>query len=114
MNEFAELSRSLDALFRSGRAEVREDGEWQPDLTSPRFEVRDGHNPLIRLWSDQRNLTRRIVRIREQSPQRVVLEVQRLGRRRPGKLEVIRRDLQRPAGRVTRAQFGALLRRFLT
>jgi hypothetical protein len=114
MNEFAELSRSLDALFRSGRAEIREDGEWQPDLMSPRFEVRDGHNPLIHLWSDQRNLTRRIVRIREQSPQRVVLDVQRFGRRRPGKLEVIRRDLQRPAGRVTRAQFGALLRRFLT
>jgi hypothetical protein len=40
----------------------------------------DGQNPLVHLWSARNNLTRRILRVREQSQDRIVLEVRRFGR----------------------------------
>ena len=75
--------------------------------------IAEGNNSLVHLWSDARNLTRRIVGIRENSQERIVLEVHRLGRARPGKLEFLRTDSQRPAGRITREQFRARFRRIL-
>jgi len=115
MNEWAELDRALDALAASGRAEVREDGEWLAELAGLHCELRgEGKNSLVHLWSGERNLTRRVLRIREQSDDRIVLEVQRFGRAKPGRLEFLRTDSPRPAGRITREQFRARLRRILT
>jgi hypothetical protein len=114
MNEWAELDRALDALASSGNAEVREDGQWLAELTGLRCEFRaEGKNPLVHLWSEERNLTRRILRIREQSQDRIVLEVQRFGRTKPGRLEFLRTDSPRPSARVTREQFRARFERFL-
>lgn len=114
MNEWAELDRALSAIAESGRAEVREDGEWLAELAGLHCELRgEGKNPLVHLWSSERNLTRRVLRIREQSADRIVLEVQRFGRAKPGRLEFLLSESQRPAGRITREQFRARFRRIL-
>src|SRR5271154_1395884 len=111
MNEWAELGHALDALARSGLAEVHEDGEWLAELMPLHCELRgEGQSPLVHLWSDRRNLTRRVLRVREQSADRIVLEVHRFGRAKPGRLEVLRKHVQRTPGRVTREQFRALFR----
>lgn len=114
MNEWAELDRALDAMASSGSAEVREDGQWLAELAGLHCELRaEGKNPLVHLWSEERNLTRRIVRVREQSKDRIVLEVQRFGRAKPGRLEFLRTDSPRAMARVSREQFRARFERFL-
>jgi len=114
MNEWAELDRALGAIAASGNAEVREDGEWLAEFADLHCEVHSRNKaPLVHLWSDQRNLTRRILGVQEQSDDRVVLEVQRFGRTKPSRLEVARADARRPIGRITREQFRARLRRML-
>jgi hypothetical protein len=115
MNDWAELDRALDAMASSGSAEVREDGQWLAELTGLHCEFRaEGKNPLVHLWSEERNLTRRILRVREQSQDRIVLEVQRFGRTKPARLEFLRTDSPRPSARVAREQFRARFERFLT
>ena len=75
MNDWAELDRALVAMAASGSTEVREDGEWLAELASLHCELHtDGKNPLVHLWSAESNLTRRILRVREQSQDRIVLE----------------------------------------
>jgi hypothetical protein len=101
-------------MAASGSTEVREDGEWLAELAALHCELhRDAKNPLVRLWSAENNLTRRILRIREQSQDRIVLEVRRFGRAKPGRLEFLRTDSPRAAGRIMREQFRARLRRAL-
>jgi len=114
MNEWAELDRALGAMAASGSTEVREDGEWLAELAGLHCELRgQGENALVHLWSDERNLTRRVLRVREQSDDRIVLEVQRFGRTKPGLLEFLRSESARPAGRISRERFRARLRRIL-
>ena len=114
MNDWAELDRALVAMAASGSTEVREDGEWLAELAALHCELhRDGKNPLVHLWSAENNLTRRILRVREQSQDRIVLEVRRFGRAKPGRLEFLRTDSPRAAVRITREQFRARLRRIL-
>src|SRR5271154_1908399 len=114
MNDWAELDSALCAMAASGSAEVREDGEWLGELAALHCELRrEGKSPLVHLWSGERNLTRRVLRVREQSQDRIVLEVQRFGRAKPGRLEFLRTDSPRAAGRITREQFRGRLRRIL-
>lgn len=114
MNEWAELDRALGAMAASGSTEVREDGEWLAELAGLHCELHNqGKNALVHLWSDERNLTRRVVRIREQSQDRIVLDVRRFGRAKPGRLEFLRTESPRPAGRASRERFRARLRRIL-
>ena len=114
MNDWAELDRALVAMASSGSTEVREDGEWLAELATLHCELHcDSKNPLVHLWSAENNLTRRILRVREQSQDRIVLEVRRFGRAKPGRLEFLRTDSPRAAARITREQFRARLRRIL-
>ncbi len=114
MNDLDKLERTLEALGASGAVEVREDGEWLAELSGMRYEVRrEGKHPLIHLWSEERNLVRRIVRVAEESPQHIVLEVQRFGRSKPGRLEFVSAEAPRPAGRLAREKFRARFRQIL-
>jgi len=114
MNEWAELDRALEALAASGHAEVREDGEWLAELAGLHCELRSqGKNSLVHLWSGERSVTRRLLRVREQSEERIVLEVQRFGRARPSHIEFLRTDSPRSPGRITREQFRARFQRIL-
>jgi len=114
MNDFAGLDRALNEIATSGAAEVREDGQWLADLSGLQFEFRqEGKNSLVHLWSDDRNLTRRVLRVKEKTEQRIVLEVRRFGRKAPGNLEFVRTDSKRSPGRISREQFRGSLQRIL-
>jgi hypothetical protein len=68
---------------------------------------------LVQLWSDERNLTRRVLCVKECAEDRIVLEVQRFGRTKPSRLEFLRTDSPRAAGRITPEQFRARFERIL-
>jgi hypothetical protein len=107
-NDWAALDRALSDRAVLGSVEVREAGEWLGERATLHFELRvERKNPLLQLWSDVRNLTRRVLRVKENADDRIVLEVQRFGRAKPGRLEFLRADSPRPAGRITCEQFRA-------
>lgn len=113
MDEWDDLSRAIGEMA-GGSAEVREDGEWLAELSALRCEFRrQGKQSLVHLWSDERNLTRRIVRVKERTDERIVLEVQRFGRTKTGRLEFRRTDSPRSAGRISREEFRSRFRRIL-
>jgi DNA-binding transcriptional ArsR family regulator len=106
-NDWAALDRALSDLAASGSVEVRKDGEWLAELATLHFGLRvERKNPPVHLWSDERNLTRRVLCAEENAGDRIVLEVQRL--------EFLRTDSPRAAGHITREQFRARFARTLT
>src|ERR1700738_413014 len=83
-----ELENALAEVCAAGPAEVHENGEWLASLDGLQYRVRpQGNSTLLHLWGAQESLVRRVIRVAEQSPERVVLEVSRFGRARPAKLE---------------------------
>ena len=109
LNEFAddwaELGRVLGEMSASGNAEVRKDAEWLAELGALHCDSRrEGKSAVVRLWSDERNL-RRVLRVKESSENRILLEVSRLGNKKPGRLEFVRTDSPRSAAHITREQF---------
>jgi len=113
-DDWAELDRALGEMAASGSVEVREDGEWLAELAGLHCELRrQGKNSLVHLWSDERNLTRRVLRVKEHSENQIILEVQRFGRAKPGRLEFLRKGSRRSPERITREQFRARFRRLL-
>jgi len=110
-----ELRRALDGLCAVGTPEVRENGEWLAGLEGVRYEVRaQGEAALLHLWSAQQSLVRRVLRVAEESSDRVVLEVSRLGFARHAQLEFVAGGAPRETRRVEREQFSSRLRRILT
>src|ERR1700682_4633882 len=86
----AELERALAEVCAAGPAEVHENGQWLAALDGLQYKVRaQGDAALLHLWGAQQSLVRRVKRVAEQSPERVVLEVSRFGRARPAKLEFL-------------------------
>jgi hypothetical protein len=113
-NDWAALDRALSDLAASGSVEVCEGGEWLAELATLHFELRlERKNPLVHLWSEERNLARRILRVKESAGDRIVLEVQRFGPAKPGRLEFRLTDSPRAAGRIAREQFRARFKRIL-
>ena len=109
----ADLNRALAALRSAGGAEVCEDGERLAEFAQFQYEVQQkGGATFLHLWSEERNLVRRVLRIAEQAAGRLVLEVQRFGKSKPGRLEFVS-AVARPAGRVSREKFRARFRRLL-
>jgi hypothetical protein len=110
-----DLERALAALAATGRAQVHENGRWLAALSSLHCEVRSqGSFTVVHLWGDERNLVRRVLRVAEQSPDRVVLEVQRFGRSKPDVLEFVSADWERPITRQAREKFRGQFRQLLS
>ena len=110
----AELQRALDGLCANGAPEVRENGEWLASLDGARYEVRpQGDSALLHLWSNQQSLVRRVVRVAEESRERVVVEVVRLGHARHANLEFVANGDGREARRVDREQYRDRLKQIL-
>src|SRR5258708_18436298 len=102
----AELQASLQEFTRSGVIEVRENGGCVAPFAGMSWEVRgEGEKPLLHLWSEQFNLTRRVLAITEHSEQRLALAVERVGRNKPDRLEFIRREFERGARELSREEF---------
>lgn len=111
----AELRRALDRVCAAGLPEVRENGEWLAGLDGAQYEVRaEGDAALLHLWSAEQSLVRRVVRVEEESGERVVLEVSRFGYSRSAHLEFAADGATHETRRVEREQFSCRLRRLLT
>jgi len=110
----AELQANLEEFTAAAEVEVREnDGRVAP-FTGMSWEVRGAaEKPLLHLWSEQYNLTRRVLAIIDCSQQRLTLAVERFGRTKPERLEFVRVDFARPAREVSRVKFCQRLRRIL-
>jgi hypothetical protein len=101
----AELQASLREFTASGIVEVRENGGCVAPFSGMSWEVRgDGEKPLLHLWSEQLNLTRRVLAITDHSEQRLALAVERFGRSKPDRLEFIR-EFERGARELSREDF---------
>jgi hypothetical protein len=102
----AELQASLQEFIASGVVEVRENGGRVAPFSGMSWEVRgEGERPLLHLWSEQFNLTRRVLAITDHSEQRLALAVERFGRAKPDRLEFIRREFERGARELSREEF---------
>jgi hypothetical protein len=93
----AELEASLREFAATGPVELRENGARIAPLSTVRWEVR-GQNkePLLHLWSENHNLTRRVLAITDHSEQRLALAVESFGRTKPDRLEFQRTDFDAP------------------
>ncbi len=114
MEPSPELEQVLRALAAAGTVEVREDGRWFATLADGQWEVRaQKDRVLVHIWSDKGNLVRRVLRVAENTPERIELEVQRFGQSKPGRLEFLRADLERPERQVSREEFLGRFRELL-
>jgi len=100
-----ELTASLREFAASG-AELLENGGRLAPLSQLSWEVRGADDkPLLRIWSEEYNLTQRVIAITDHSEARLVLAVERFGRARPGRLEFVRSDFERPVRELLRSEF---------
>jgi hypothetical protein len=101
-----ELEASLREFAAAGAAELCENGGRLAPLSTLSWEVRGSDDkPLLHIWSEQYNLTRRVVAITDHSDARLVLAVERFGRSRPDRLEFVRIDFERSSRELSRAEF---------
>jgi hypothetical protein len=109
-----ELRAGLQGLLSCGAIEIRESGGRITPAPPLSWEVRGApEKPLLHLWTENCNFTRRIVAITDQSDQRLMLAVERFGRAAPERLEIVRLDFQRSQKQVSREDFCERLRRIL-
>lgn len=114
MDLAAELRATLQEFLDSPHIEIREGGGRTSAGDDLRWEVRGaGEKPLLHLWSEHCNLTRRVLAVVDQTEIRVTLAVERFGRAKPDRLELLRREFQRPAQKMAREEFCEGLRRIL-
>ena len=106
MNFAAELEASLKKFMTSGMVDLYENGgrtSFGDDLS---WEVRgDNEKPLLHLWSERFNVTRRVLAITDHSGDRLVLAVERFGRAKPDRLEFVRREFERGTRELSREEF---------
>jgi hypothetical protein len=102
-------------VLGGGAVEVHEDGKLLPELANLHYELRRrGGQGFLHVWSEQRNLVRRVLRLAEQSADRVLVEVQRFGAKKPGRLEIVRAGAGRTPARLGRERFRSRFAQLLT
>lgn len=101
-----ELEGRLRELFAAGSVEVREGGRRLAALSALHWEIRGAADrPLLHLWSEHHNLTRRVLAIANSDGDRFVLSVQRFGRTKPDRLEFRRAEFEPSAKALSREEF---------
>src|SRR5208283_4914324 len=113
--EFAEeLRASLQDFMGGASIEIRENGSRITAATPLLWEVRgEAGKPLLHLWGDNCNVTRRVLAIADQSESRLALAVERFGRAKPERLEMLRLDFAPSAKELSREEFCEQLHRIL-
>ncbi len=108
MDLSAELLVCLKEFSADGAIEIRENGGRVAPFSGLSWEVRGAaEKPLLHLWSDHHNLTRRVLAITDHSGQRLALAVERFGHPKPGRLEFIRMEFERSPRDRSREEFCA-------
>ena len=106
MNFAAELEASLKEFMTFGMVDLHENGRRTSFGGDLSWEVRgDSEKPLLHLWSERFNLTRRVLAITDHSEDRLVLAVERFGRAKPERLEFVRREFERGTRELSREEF---------
>jgi hypothetical protein len=101
-----QIQQALEELQAAGQVEVHEDGRPLPGLAGMQYELRQqGQGVFLHVWSEDANLARRVLRIAEQGSGRLVLEVRRFGRAKPGTLEFFVAERARTPVRLAREKF---------
>jgi len=109
-----ELTDSLREFLAAGPVEIRENADRVTPTSDISWELRGpGEKPLLHLWAEQYNLTRRVLAITEHSERRLALAVERVGHHKPERLEFLRIDFDKSARALRREQFCARFKRIL-
>jgi hypothetical protein len=109
-----ELEDTLRAFMASGLVEMSENGGQTTFLADLSWEVRGSREkPLLHLWSERFNVTRRVLAITDHCEHRLILAVERFGRSKPDRLELVRREFERGARQLSREEFREHLRHLL-
>jgi len=109
-----ELQACLKEFTADGSIEIRENGGRVAPFSGLSWEVRGAsEKPLLHLWSENYNLTRRVLAITDHSDQRLALAVERFGRAKPDRLEFIRLEFERAQRDLSREAFCDSLGRLL-
>jgi len=108
------LRASLQDFLASASIEIRESGGRLTPAKPFFWEVRgEASKPLLHVWAENCNVTRRVISIADQSQEHILLAVDRFGRSRPERLEIVRLDFERPAKEISREDYCGRLRRIL-
>lgn len=110
----SELEASLREFTAAEPVEVRERGGRPVPFSDLSWEVRGApEKPLLHLWSESYNVTRRVLAITDRSDTRLALAVERFGHAKPERLEFVRVQFERGFRQLTREEFCARLGRIL-
>src|SRR6266481_5842654 len=102
MNLAEDLRASLQEILVQGTVEIRENGSRVTSVAPLSWEVRgDVEKPLLHLWSENCNVTRR------------VLAVERFGRAKPERMEIVRLEHAPGPRDLSREGYCEQLRRIL-
>ncbi|HMD39542.1 MAG TPA: hypothetical protein VKH15_09680 [Candidatus Acidoferrum sp.] len=106
MDLSAELQACLKEFTADGAIEIRENGGRLAPFSGLSWEVRGAaEKPLLHLWSENYNVTRRVLAITDHSDDRLALAVERFGRSKPDRLEFIRLEFERASRELSRQAF---------
>src|ERR1700686_1383538 len=105
MNLAEDLRASLQDIVVPGTIEIRENGSRVTSASPGSWEVRgNSEKPLLHLWSENYSVTRRLLARTDNTQDRLALAVERFGRVKPERMEIVRlerapgpRDLSREA-----------------
>jgi len=109
-----DLRASLQEILVHGAVEIREtNGRITPGAPLS-WEVRGtSEKPLLHLWSENCNVTRRVLAITLNAEDRIALAVERFGRAKPERMEIVCLPFARGAREISREGFCERLRRIL-
>jgi hypothetical protein len=114
MNLAEDLRASLQEILVQGTFEIRENGGRVTSAAPLSWEVRgDAEKPLLHLWSENCNVTRRVVAITGNSQDRLALAVERFGRIKPEHMEIVRLERAPGPRDLSREGYCEQLRRIL-
>jgi len=109
-----DLRASLEDILVSGAVEIRENGSRVTSATPLSWEVRgNSEKPLLHLWSENCNVTRRVVAITGNSQDHLALAVERFGRAKPERMEIVRLEYAPAPRDLSREAYCEQLRRIL-
>ena len=109
-----DLRASLQDILVPGAVEIRENGSRVTSATPLSWEVRgNSEKPLLHLWSENCNVTRRVVAITGNSQDHLALAVERFGRSKPERMEIVRLEYAPAPRDLSREAYCEQLRRIL-
>jgi hypothetical protein len=109
-----ELEANLREFAANSAVEVRENGGRIGSHAGLSWEVRSAADkPLLHLWSDPHNFTRRVLAITDSSEERLALAVERFGGTRPDRLKFVRTNFDRSLRELSREEFCRRFERIL-